>query len=96
MIGFRWKLLVLVLVVTPLSAQERLPERPALPRGADPNSWESYFDLGMRHVPGMPSRAEAAFCGHRGSTPPEPLYARWAVFHLHDIGRWERYRCGAF
>ncbi|HEX8209399.1 MAG TPA: tetratricopeptide repeat protein [Longimicrobium sp.] len=93
MIGIRWKLLLLALTVAPVSAQERLPERPALPRGADPNSWESYFDLGMRHMPGMPSRAEAAFYWASRLDPSraEPLYARWAVFHLHDLGRWERY-----
>ncbi|MBD0320834.1 MAG: tetratricopeptide repeat protein [Gemmatimonadetes bacterium] len=93
MIGIRWKILLLVLAATPVSAQERLPERPALPRGADPNSWESYFDLGMRLVPATPSKAEAAFYWASRLDPSraEPLYGRWAAFHLKDIGRLERY-----
>jgi tetratricopeptide (TPR) repeat protein len=93
MIGIRWKLLLLVLTVTPAAAQDRVPERPTLPRGADPNSWESYFGLGMRLVPRMPTSAEAAFYWASRLDPSraEPLYGRWAAFHLQDIGRWERY-----
>jgi tetratricopeptide (TPR) repeat protein len=94
MIGIRWMLLLLVLTAAPVSAQERLPERPALSQGADPNSWESYFDLGMRLVPRMAAQAEAAFYWASRLDPSrgEPLYGRWGAFHLKDIGRWERYR----
>jgi tetratricopeptide (TPR) repeat protein len=94
MIGIRWMLLLLVLTAAPVSAQEVLPERPTLPRGADPNAWESYFDLGMRLVPRLPVHAEAAFYWASRLDPSraEPLYGRWAAFHLKDIGRWERYR----
>lgn len=93
MSGIRWKLLLLVLNVTPLAAQERVLDRPTLPRGADPNAWESYFDLGMRLVPRMPGQAEAAFYWASRLDPSraEPLYGRWGAFHLKDIGRWERY-----
>lgn len=94
MIGIRWKLLLLlVLTAAPAAAQERQPDRPRLPRGADPNSWESYFDLGMRLVPRMSTQAEAAFYWASRLDPSraEPLYGRWAAFHLQDIGRWERY-----
>ncbi|HEY0038966.1 MAG TPA: tetratricopeptide repeat protein [Longimicrobium sp.] len=93
MVTIRWKLLLLLLTAAPVSAQERIPERPALPRGADPNAWESYFDLGMRLAPQLPARAEAAFYWASRLDPSraEPLYGRWAAFHLRDIGRWERY-----
>ena len=93
MIGIRWKLLLLLLTATPAAAQEWVPERPALSRGADRNSWESYYDLGMRLAPRMPIRAEAAFYWASRLDPSraEPLYARWAAFHLQDIARLERY-----
>lgn len=93
MIAIRWILLLLVLAVTPAAAQERIPERPRLPRGADPNSWESYFDLGMRLVPRMYTQAEAAFYWASRLDPSraEPLYGRWATFHLNDIRRFELY-----
>lgn len=93
MIGFRWKLLPLLLIATPLWGQAGVPERPSLPRGVDANSWESYFDLGMRLAPRLPTSAEAAFYWASRLDPSraEPLYARWAAFHLRDVGRWERY-----
>jgi tetratricopeptide (TPR) repeat protein len=93
MIGIRWKLLLLVLTATPAAAQEWVPERPTLAQGADPNAWESYYDLGMRLAARMPARAEAAFYWASRLDPSraEPLYARWAAFHLQDVARWERY-----
>lgn len=68
-------------------------ERPRLPRDADPNDWESYFELGERLFLSFPSRADTAFAWAARLDPSraEPLLARWAAFHARDEGRWIGY-----
>src|SRR5687768_16506969 len=88
---------VVALVATAVSPAPVLtqaePERPALPRGADPNDWEAYFDEGTRHFERFPSRAAAAFywSARLDPTRAEPLFAQWAAFYAQDWGLWMWY-----
>lgn len=88
-------LLVLALLAAGRAAAQPgdLPRRPELPRGADVNDWEAYFDLGVSLEPQMPARAEAAFAWAARLDPSraEPLFALWAATHFRNIGRFERY-----
>jgi tetratricopeptide (TPR) repeat protein len=81
-----------VLGAAPARAQGE-PERPSLPRGADSNDWEAYFDLGERHFWYRPAQAAAAFywAGRLDPTRAEPLFARWAAFYATNQGTWEGY-----
>jgi hypothetical protein len=56
-------LVAAALVALPAAAQSwgPMPPRPNLPRGADPNDWEAYFDLAVSLEPRAADRAEAAF-----------------------------------
>lgn len=67
--------------------------RPELPRDADPNDWESYFDLGERVFDTFPSQSETAFlwAARLDPTRAEPLMARWAAFYARDQGLWINY-----
>lgn len=58
------------------------PARPALPRGADPNDWESYFEVGNHLFSRLPRQASAAYywASRLDPTRAEPLFARWASF----------------
>jgi tetratricopeptide (TPR) repeat protein len=69
------------------------PPRPLLPRGADPNDWEAYFDHGERNFERTPSQALAAFywASRLDPTRAEPLFARWAAFFARDQGTWIAY-----
>ena len=77
------------------SAQDRKGElaRPRLPRGADPNDWQAYFDYGASILRSKPGQADAAFYWASRLDPSraEPLYARRVAFWLSDLGRFERY-----
>lgn len=87
-------LALLLALAVPAAAQPGdMPARPQLPRGADPNDWESYFDLGVSLEPRMPGRAEAAFnwAARLDPSRAEPLFALWAATHFRDINRFERY-----
>ena len=79
------------LLATPVLAQE--PGRPNLPRNADPNDWEAYFDYGDRNFKDSPRQAAAAFYWASRLDPSraEPLFARWAVFFAGDQGLWIEY-----
>jgi tetratricopeptide (TPR) repeat protein len=74
-------------LASPAIAQEE-PPRPSLPRSADPNDWEAYFDLGDRSFGRNPRVARAAFYWASRLDPSraEPLFARWAVFFAGDQG----------
>jgi tetratricopeptide (TPR) repeat protein len=67
--------------------------RPAVPAAADPNDWESYFDLGERMFDTAPSQADTVFAwaARLDPTRAEPLMARWAVFYARDEGLWINY-----
>jgi tetratricopeptide (TPR) repeat protein len=84
--------LALAALPAPLASQAE-PERPALPRGADRNDWEAYFDEGTRQFQRFPARAAAAFywSARLDPTRAEPLFARWAAFYVQDWGLWQAY-----
>lgn len=60
--------------------------RPQLAGGADPNDWESYFEVGRRLFTNSPREADAAFlwAGRLDPTRAEPLMARWAAFYARN------------
>src|SRR5262245_62468857 len=70
------------------------PERPRLPRGADPNDWEAYYDAGIEILQKDDgSGAERAFIWASRLRPDraEPLYARWIAFWARDINKFSDY-----
>jgi tetratricopeptide (TPR) repeat protein len=75
-----------------LAAQEA-PPRPNLPRGADANDWEAYFELGDRMFKRNPQQSAAAFYWASRLDPSraEPLFARWAAYYGNDMGSWMGY-----
>lgn len=75
------------------AAPAQLPERPGLPRGADANDWEAYFELGDREFKRNPRQAIAAFywASRLDPTRAEPLFARWAAYYGNDEGSWIGY-----
>jgi tetratricopeptide (TPR) repeat protein len=75
------------------AAAAQLPERPGLPRGADANDWEAYFELGDREFKRNPRVAIAAFywASRLDPTRAEPLFARWAAYYGNDEGSWIGY-----
>jgi tetratricopeptide (TPR) repeat protein len=79
------------LLAVPALAQE--PPRPPLPRNADPNDWEAYFDYGDANFKDHPRQAAAAFywAGRLDPSRAEPLFARWAGFFAVDQGLWIEY-----
>ena len=76
-------------LAAPLSAQAP----PDLPGNADPNDWESYFDMGDRLFQRNPRQAMAAFewASRLDPTRAEPLLGRWATFFALDQGTWMAY-----
>lgn len=85
--------LVLAAVVLLAAAAHAQPARPALPRGADPNDWEAYFELGDRMFKRNPQQSAAAFYWASRLDPSraEPLFARWAAYFGNDMGSWMGY-----
>ncbi|HEX6037570.1 tetratricopeptide repeat protein [Longimicrobium sp.] len=81
-------------VSAPVAAQE--PPRPGLPRGADPNDWQSYFELGDRLFASQPRQAGPAFywASRLDPTRGEPLFARWASFFAGYDGLFLHYITG--
>ncbi|HVG46096.1 MAG TPA: tetratricopeptide repeat protein [Longimicrobium sp.] len=81
--------LVLSLSASAAAAQRR----PALPAGADPNDWNSYYDRGLELLGRDGAAADELFqwAARLEPTRPEPLYARFVAFHLRDISRFGRY-----
>jgi len=79
-------------IAAPLHAQPE-PSRPPLPRGADPNDWEAYFDEGAKQFDQFPGRAGAAFywAARLDPTRAEPLFGQWAAFFAQDHGKWLSY-----
>lgn len=80
-------LLLIVVVI------QGAPARPALPRGADPNDWQAYFDRGADILKRYPNRADSMFdwASRLDPSRAEPLAARWVAFWMRDINRFERY-----
>lgn len=75
------------------AAHAQQPERPNVGRGADPNDWEAYFELGDREFQRNPRQAFAAFywASRLDPTRAEPLFARWAAYYARDEGSWVGY-----
>jgi tetratricopeptide (TPR) repeat protein len=72
-------------LAAPIAAQ--LPERPRLPRDADPNDWESYFERGEELFnQQLNTTAHASFywASRLDPTRAEPIMAMWATFFAQD------------
>lgn len=84
---------LLLLLVTPLPAQDRPPQRPRLAQGADTNDASVYFALGVRELQGNPGRASQAFYWAERLDPASPVvpYARATAILLRDRFRLARY-----
>jgi tetratricopeptide (TPR) repeat protein len=69
------------------------PPRPDLPRGADANDWEAYFDEGARRFDRFPTQAARAFywAARLDPTRAEPLFGQWATFYATDWSLWLSY-----
>lgn len=81
-------------LLVPAAAAQTAPPRPELPRGADPNDWEGYFDLGVGKLHSRLGKdAEAAFYWAARLDPAraEPLYGMRAALFMQDLTLWERY-----
>jgi Flp pilus assembly protein TadD len=69
-------------------------DHPKLPDGADPNDWNAYFDRGMQLMnrDGVGAADELfAWASRLDPSRAEPLYARWAAFHMRDLRRFMDY-----
>jgi tetratricopeptide (TPR) repeat protein len=75
------------------SPAQRDPDRPRLPRGADTNDWEAYFDFAVDIIRGQPNKADTAFYWASRLDPSraEPLFGRWVAFWMRDLGRFRDY-----
>lgn len=82
-------------LAAPASAQTS-PARPGLPRGADPNDWQSYFELGDQLFARDPRQSAAAFywASRLDPTRGEPYFARWASFFAGYEGMFLDYITG--
>ena len=91
----RFRILPLVAAALTVASaiHAQVPERPTVPRGADPNDWETYFDLGDRVFQRNPRQAIAAFSWASRLDPSraEPFFARWAAYYGNDQGWWIGY-----
>lgn len=84
----------IALVAVATSAAAQRPERPNLPRDADPNDWEAYYDHGVKMLNGgLTGSAEKAFYWSARLDPSraEPLYAQRVTIFMDDVRVWERY-----
>ena len=89
----RTLLLALALLGAGTSAAAQ-PERPSLPRNADPNDWEAYYDEGVSLLNrGRSANAQKAFYWSSRMDPSraEPLYGLRVALFLDDFRLWERY-----
>lgn len=87
----------MILALTASLANAQQPERPRLPRGADPNDWEAYYDLGIERLQKDDgSTADAAFYWASRLRPDrgDPLYGRWLAYWAGDIGKFRDYLRG--
>lgn len=68
----------------PLAAQE--PFRPDLPRNADVNDWQAYYDYGVQAMRLVPERSADAFYWAARLDPSraEPLFGQWAAFYARS------------
>jgi tetratricopeptide (TPR) repeat protein len=92
----RLRLALAAVLLTAGTAAAQLPARPELPRGADRNDWEAYFDHGVKVFKTEPATADAAFYWASRLAPhrAEPLFARWAAYWYRWDGRFLAYLNG--
>lgn len=85
--------LVVLVAASPLAAQVVEPKRPKLPAGADTNSANAYYRLGINELRDDPGTAERAFYWAWRLEPgwADPLYARRIALHLTDLRRFGDY-----
>jgi len=90
-------LLLPALLAVPASAQQAEFPRPSLPKGADPNDWESYYTYGVDVIMRASSKADAAFywAMRLDPTRAEPIYGRWVAFWMNDISEFPDYIDGS-
>jgi len=83
--------LAAIVLAAGTAAAQNVPPRPALPRNADPNDWEAYFDRGTELLRTGPREADEYLYWARRLNPAraEPLYAHWIAQHLQNVRRWE-------
>src|SRR5262245_63981256 len=80
---------MLLALVASLSYAQN-PKRPSVPRGADPNDWEAYYDLGielLQNDRGGPAEAAFLWASRLRPDRAEPLYARWIAFWVRTAKR---------
>ena len=69
------------------------PGAPELPRGADKNDWNAYFDLGVAKLRSDAPAAQAAFAYASAVDPSraEPLFASWIAYWAEDPPHFIKY-----
>src|SRR5689334_21338524 len=84
-----WRALLTVLCGTAGIATAQQPaERPFLPREADVNDWQAYYDFGIARLASDSRLALQAFtwASHLRPDRAEPLYARWIAYWSEQGG----------
>ena len=88
------RILIALSVALATAVQAQDAERPPLPRGADPNDWEAYYDSGLALLMHKdPGGADQAFtwASHLRPDRAVALYARWIAFWAQDVRRFGDY-----
>ena len=83
-----------LLFCTVVAAQEPgVPPASKLPKSADPNDWEAYYDYALTLFPRFPNTADTMLIWASRLDPSrsEPLFARWVAFWLKDRDRFADY-----
>src|SRR5262245_18902722 len=84
----------LLTLVASLPYAQTNPERPRVQRSADPNDWESYFDMGIELLQkDRGDQADAAFFWASRLRPDraEPLFASWIAFWVRDRRNFDKF-----
>ena len=84
----------LLTLVAALPYAQKNPDRPRVQRGADPNDWEAYYDMGIELLQNnRGAEAEAAFFWASRVRPDraEPLYARFIAFWVRDSRNFDKF-----
>ena len=75
------------------ASHAQIVDRPPLPRGADVNDWEAYYDAGVAMLPKNAEAAEALFTWSSRLRPDraDPLYARWIAYWANHLDQFADY-----
>ncbi|HYC52867.1 MAG TPA: hypothetical protein VEB19_17265, partial [Gemmatimonadaceae bacterium] len=84
------------LVLSATATMALAQERPRIPRDADPNDWEAYYDAGVAQLVRDPRAAEQLFTWASRLRPDraEPLYARWVAYWARNVDDFVKYARG--